>query len=80
MSSASLVDSLVDAAHCPRIFIDGGANMGESVEAFLRGAFFKCAVNSPSRLYGKAYKNASRRDQLAMMKPLGRTSGPGTSG
>ena len=42
--------------------------MGESVESFLRGGFHRCAVNSPSRLYGKMYKNATRREQLAMMR------------
>lgn len=48
--------------------------MGESVDAFLRGAFHRCSIASPSRLYGKAYKNASRREQLAMMAPLSQPS------
>ena len=70
----SLVDQLVDAGSCSRLFIDGGSNMGESVTAFLKGAMYRCAVASPSRLYGKAWKNATRRTQLEWMSPLGRTS------
>ena len=56
----SYIDSLVDASTgCSRLFLDGGTNTGEHVEAFLKGSFHRCAIASPNRLYGKAWKNAS---------------------
>ena len=52
------------------ILIDGGANLGEGVDAWMHGAMHKCALNSPNRLYGAAWQRATRSERAAMMRPL----------
>ena len=37
------VETLVGASSCSRLFLDGGSHMGESVDAFLKGSFYRCA-------------------------------------
>ena len=64
------LDAIVNASACPRLFIDGGSNTGEHVAAFYKGAFYRCAVASPNRLYGSAWKNASAAVRRAWMQPL----------
>ena len=50
-----------------RVFLDGGSNTGDSVRAFLGGHFYTCALNSPYRLYNKAW-------QTPCLTPQGRAS------
>lgn len=69
-SGPDLIDALVNASTCSRLFIDGGSNMGEHVEAFFKGSFHRCAISSPHRLYSKAWFNATRKQQLQWMHPL----------
>ena len=47
------------------IFIDGGTNMAESVNAFYGGAMHKCALHSPNRLYGNWWQTASAAQRAA---------------
>ena len=69
------IDSLVHASEsCPRLFLDGGSNTGEHVEAFLKGSFHRCALSSPNRLYGRAWKNASTSQRKRWMQPLAEPS------
>jgi len=59
---------------CPLLFIDGGANTGESIDAWYRGAFHRCATKSPNRLYPAKWHNASHRQKAEWMAPLARPS------
>ena len=59
---------------CPRVFIDGGANDGDGVRAFLDRRFHGCAMSGPSRLYPKAWTSLDRRGKQAVMAPLGEPS------
>ena len=58
------------SSNCTRIFIDGGANQGESVEAFFRGTFHRCSLNQPNRLYPRSWHNASGAEKQRRMLPL----------
>jgi hypothetical protein len=69
-SGMALVHRLVNASGCSRIFLDGGSNMNESVASFLKGAMYRCAIASPSRLYGQAWKNATAQQRRRWMAPL----------
>eukprot|EP00966_Prymnesium_polylepis_P195538 4532501-Prymnesium_polylepis.2 len=60
-SSSALLSSL-QLADCPRLFLDGGSNDGDSVRAFLSGGFYRCALNGPNRLYGAAWPKMSSRE------------------
>jgi len=53
-----------------RVFLDGGSNTGDSVRAFLGGHFYNCALNSPYRLYNKAWRTLDARARRAAMAPL----------
>ena len=53
-----------------RVFLDGGSNTGDSVRAFLGGHFYNCALNSPYRLYSKAWRALDARARRAAMAPL----------
>ena len=53
-----------------RVFLDGGSNTGDSVRAFLGGHFHSCALNSPYRLYNKAWRALDARARRAAMAPL----------
>ena len=53
-----------------QIFIDGGSNEGESVDAFYRGTFHRCSLNQPNRLYPRSWHNASSAERGRRMLPL----------
>lgn len=55
---------------CSRVFIDGGANEGESIDAFLDGGFFGCAMTAPHRCYNQAWPKLTHLEQEALMQPL----------
>ena len=59
---------------CPRVFLDGGANDGDAVRAFLDRRFHGCAMSGPSRLYPKAWTSLDRHGKQAVMAPLGEPS------
>ena len=65
------LDSLLWLAGCTHLFIDGGSNLGGGVDDFFKGSFYRCAMNSPTRLYAKAWYNASRQTKTSWMGPLG---------
>ena len=60
----------IDLSGCARLYIDGGSNMGEGVKALLNRNLHRCAMASPSRLYGRAWNNASGAQKRAWMQPL----------
>ena len=47
------------------LFIDGGSNLGEGVEAFFSGALHRCALHSPNRLYGDWWQTANNSARAA---------------
>ena len=73
MTSLSKValDSLLKG--CQNLFIDGGSNIGGGVDDFFKGSFYRCAMSSPARLYGKMWHNASRQTKASWMRPLSET-------
>ena len=54
------------------LFIDGGSNLGEGVAAFYGGATHRCALRSPSRLYGDAWQTASANERAEWVGSLSR--------
>ena len=62
-------------SRCPRLFLDGGANTGESVRAFVAGGFYGCALNGPNRLYPKAWPRLPAAERRRRMAPLRSPSG-----
>ena len=60
---------------CSQLFIDAGSNLGESVDAFLRGSFFKCAVSAPDRCYPRTWSAMTGAQRRALMEPLSATRG-----
>ena len=66
----------LDLASCAgsHLFIDGGSNLGESVAAFLSGAFHRCALHSPNRLYGDAWQRLSGKERAEEMAALSKPS------
>ena len=72
-ASALMLLGVVDpfaAGNCTKIFIDGGSNVGESVDAFYRGTFHRCSLNQPNRLYPRSWHNASASEKGRRMLPL----------
>ena len=62
----------IDLRSCgsAHLFIDGGTNMAESVNAFYGGAMHKCALHSPNRLYGNWWQTASAAQRAARVAAL----------
>jgi FkbM family methyltransferase len=52
------------------VFIDGGSNLGESVDAFYGGAMHRCALHSPNRLYGDSWQSASAAQRAERVASL----------
>lgn len=52
------------------LFIDGGSNLGESVDAFYGGAMHRCALHSPNRLYGKSWQTATGAERAERVSVL----------
>ena len=55
---------------CSKVFIDGGSNLGESVDSWYAGTFHRCSLNQPTRLYPRSWKNASAAEKRQRMLPL----------
>lgn len=68
-SQVAALESL-QLEHCKRLFIDGGANTGEALEAFVSGTFHACAMSAPYRVYPTSWASLGRRARLAIMAPL----------
>lgn len=60
----------VELHGCSHLFIDGGANLGEGVDAFYSSAFHRCALHSPTRLYGDAWLTLSAKEREKKMEAL----------
>lgn len=69
-ASADLLSSL-SVDDCGRLFIDGGANLGESVDAFAAGNFLQCALTGPARIYAKDWSSLTGQQRRERMAPLG---------
>lgn len=52
------------------LFIDGGSNTGEGVDAWFNGAMHRCALHSPTRLYGSWWGGASAKAKSSAMAVL----------
>ena len=71
-ASAALAPSLAELRleGCDRLFIDGGSNTGEAVDAFLAGNFFGCAMAAPYRVYPSRWPGMTAAARRAVMEPL----------
>lgn len=65
---------MADLAGCAArpLLIDAGANLGEGVDAWFKGALHSCALHSPNRLYGARWQTAGKQERASMMQPLAR--------
>ena len=64
----------VQADTCARLFIDGGANTGEAVDAFVAGSFYHCALSGPFRIYRASWPQLSQSQRQQLMAPLSQPS------
>ena len=55
---------------CSYLFVDGGSNEGEAVDAFVAGNFFRCATSAPDRVYHARWPSMSKAERRAAMAPL----------
>jgi len=67
--STALLDAL-SLERCDQLFVDGGSNLGEAVDAFLAGTFFTCATTGPDRIYRTDWRSLSKPQRQARMAAL----------
>ena len=59
---------------CGRLFVDAGANLGESVDAFVAGNYYRCALSGPPRIYKSDWTRlggAARQERMAPLSQPG---------